>query len=162
MIVRRGARISDCGGYRYWLSREWGPGPPLTFVMLNPSTADAEVDDPTIRRCVSFAQREGADACWVVNLFAFRSSDPGALSREDDPIGPGNAAEIGVALIAAAVSGLPVVCAWGAHPVGLQARRLIRRAVDCGAKLVCLGRTKNGSPRHPLYVRADQRFEAFP
>lgn len=161
-LIRRRAKISDCGRYRYWLSREWGPGPLLTFVMLNPSTADAEIDDPTIRRCIGFAKREGADGCAVVNLFAWRATDPIELVRAEDPIGPENAEEIGRALLSAAVSRLPLVCAWGSTSgAGMQGYKLKQRAEDCSARLVCLGRTLNGSPKHPLYVRADQPFEAF-
>jgi hypothetical protein len=161
-IIRRRAKISDCGRYRYWLSREWGPGPLLTFVLLNPSIADAETDDPTIRRCIGFAKREGADGCAVVNLFAWRATDPAGLTRAEDPIGPENAEEIGRALVASAVSRLPLVCAWGSTAgAGMQGFKLKRRARDCGASLACLGRTANGAPRHPLYVPGDQPLETF-
>jgi hypothetical protein len=70
LFMRRTAIISECGRYRYRLTREWGDGPLLTFAMLNPSTANAEIDDPTIRRCMSFGRREGASGISVFNLFA--------------------------------------------------------------------------------------------
>lgn len=164
ILIRRRAKISDCGRYRYWLSREWGPGPMLTFVMLNPSTADDQIDDPTIRRCIGFAKREGADGCDVVNLYGLRSTDPYALTVDADPIGPGNAEAVGAALIAAAVSGFPVVCGWGAYQaIGVaQVAKLVECARDCGVRLVCLGRTVKRAPRHPLYVRADTPFELYP
>jgi hypothetical protein len=161
--IRRMAKISDCRRYRYWLSREWGPGPPLTFVMLNPSIADHEVDDPTIRRCIGFAKREGADGCAVVNLFAWRTTDPMGLVMAEDPIGPENAEHLGQALLASSITRFPLVCAWGSTAgAAMRGFKFKQRAKDCSARLVCLGRTANGSPRHPLYVRSDAEFEAYP
>src|SRR5262245_19133112 len=85
------ALISPCGLYRYWLTRTWDNSlRRVCWVMLNPSTADAEQDDPTIRRCVGFARSWGAGGIIVVNLFAFRASDPKALLRAADPVGPDN------------------------------------------------------------------------
>lgn len=87
--VRKGAFISECNLYRYWLTREWGEGGNLmAFVMLNPSTADANIDDPTIRRCVGFAKREGRNGIVVVNLFAGRATDPDEMFKMRDPVGP--------------------------------------------------------------------------
>src|SRR5689334_16488446 len=78
-VVRKAASISECGRYRYSLHRWWGAGERLYFVMLNPSTADAEVDDPTIRRCMGFARTLGFDGIGVVNLYAFRATKPADL-----------------------------------------------------------------------------------
>jgi hypothetical protein len=128
--------------------------------MLNPSTADAETDDPTIRRCISFAKREGAGGIIVANLYAYRATDPASLWAREDPYGPQNdAALIGVAKWAA-VAGVPLVCAWGTH--GGRNNRPIVLMQQVGAKLVCLGKTKDGHPRHPLYVRGDKPLEAYP
>lgn len=151
--MNRSAVLSDCGQYRYLLSREWGdPGWRLTFVMLNPSTADAEVDDPTIRRCIRFAQRGGYGAIDVVNLFAYRATKPTELARVADPVGPRN----NVFLHDYAPG---AVAAWGAHPA---AHHRYRAVVDlCGGRqpvMLCLGTTASGAPRHPLYVRGDQPF----
>src|SRR5262249_14212908 len=90
--VRRAAVISDCGRYRYSLTRRWGDAaePRALFVMLNPSTADAEQDDPTIRRCIGFAKAWGMGSLEVVNLYALRATDPAALLSAPDPIGPKN------------------------------------------------------------------------
>jgi len=90
-IAERTATLSPCGRYRYRLGRRWAQhrlSLPLLFVMLNPSTADAEQDDATIRRCTTFAVAHGFDAMEVVNLFAFRATDPADLWRAADPVGP--------------------------------------------------------------------------
>ncbi len=88
LFVTKEAVISDCGRYRYRLTRRWGDGPLLSFIMLNPSTADAEVDDPTIRRCMGFARRDGYGGIVVGNLYAFRTTKPKALFAADNPLGP--------------------------------------------------------------------------
>lgn len=85
------AVISDCGQYRYLLSRDWESGlQRLVFIGLNPSTADAEIDDPTIRRLIGFSKAWGYGGFDIVNLFALRSKDPKMLCDHDDPIGPLN------------------------------------------------------------------------
>lgn len=162
LFTQSSAEISDCGRYRYWLERKWNRADPQVFVMLNPSTADANEDDPTIRRCIGFAKREGAGGIVVVNLFAWRATDPKELSTTSDPIGPGNTRAIGEALLMAAVHQRPIICAWGAHHLAqTQGERLQRRAVDCAAQLVCLGTTKSGAPKHPLYIKRDQPLVRF-
>lgn len=168
-VERQGAAVSDCGRYRYHLWRAWGtPGEdrPMGFVMLNPSTADASVDDPTIRRCVGFAKREGCTAINVVNLFAWRATDPGVLSDVVDPVGPGNHNQLEQMLDVHQILDVPLVVAWGASgpSVSLMAReggRLLGRALFRRVPLWCLGRTKHGHPRHPLYVRGDQPLIPF-
>ena len=154
-----GARISPCGRYRYELTRTWGKGPVLSFVMLNPSTADASVDDATIRRCLAFAKRDGFDGLRVVNLFAFRATDPSVMAQAVDPVGPENDAY----LLDLFVADRPaVVAAWGVGG-GLHRRDVAVRQLAgmMGVDLLCLGTTQNGSPRHPLYVRADQPLVAL-
>lgn len=146
-----GSAVSGHGrSYRYLLTRRWGVGPTAVFVMLNPSTADAERDDPTLTRCVSFARREGCAALAVVNLFALRSPDPRVLARHRDPVGPRNDTYIAAACAAAPL----VVAAWGTggrlHGRAAQVTAMLARA---GVRLWCVGTTKDGSPRHPLYVR---------
>lgn len=163
MPVRKTASISDCGTYRFRLTRNWGPGYMLPFVMLNPSTADAEVDDPTIRRCMSFARREDAGGITVVNLFAYRTPSPAALWKVDPlkRIGLHNEHALYDVANEAIGANMPVVCAWGAgagDTAGFTTEWLKTR----GARLVCLGTTKDGHPRHPLYVKGDQPLEPFP
>lgn len=155
--IRRDAVLSACGTYRYSLTREWSGGPRMLFVMLNPSTADASVDDPTIRRCISFARREGMGAIDVVNVFAFRTTSPKVLfSAGCNIVGPDNQEHVRRALARAS----RVVVAWGAHPVSASPIP----AVIAGANQWrwCLGTTRDGSPRHPLYVRDDQPLVLWP
>jgi hypothetical protein len=96
------AVVSPCGTYRYLLTRQLGAGTRLgTFIMLSPSTADAERDDATIRKCVGFARRLGCAGLQIVNLFALRAADPAALRLADDPVGSENAVWIGRAIRAA-------------------------------------------------------------
>jgi hypothetical protein len=147
--MKSSAIISPCGLYRYGLTRKWGDGPRVCFVMVNPSTADAEQDDPTIRRCIGFAQREGGGSLEVVNLFALRATDPKALRKHPDPIGPGNNAALRTAFDRAG----RIIAAWGAH--GRLHARDVTVARMLGDKAMCLGVTARGDPRHPLYLPAD-------
>ena len=151
------AVLSECGLYRYRLERRWADGPKALFIMLNPSTADAEKDDPTIRRCISFAKREGCGGLIVVNLFAFRATEPDALLLADDPIGPDNPGALAAAV--ADCDG-PLIAAWGAWPGARAAGEAVVRKL--GPRARCLGLTKAGSPRHPLYVAGDAPLIALP
>ena len=160
--LERAAVISACGAYRYSLTRKWSDAPLLPFVMLNPSTADAKEDDPTIRRCIGFARREGAGGLIVANLYALRSSAPEALWSARDPIGPKNWRTLVGLAAQAVVQSFPIVCAWGALARQDQIDGALRMFHASGARLACLGRTQRGAPRHPLYVRADQPLERFP
>ena len=141
--------------YRYRLSRTWDTtGPVLAFVMLNPSTADAEVLDPTVRRCVGFARRWGFGSLEVVNLFAFRATDPRDLLRSAAPVGTANDRTI---LAAASVADRLVV-AWGTRGTHLGRATEVVGLLQAGpVRPLALGTTTHGHPRHPLYVRADTR-----
>lgn len=155
------AVLSDDGTYRYRLDRRWAEGPRCVFVMLNPSTADAEHDDPTIRRCLGFARREGMSALTVVNLFAYRATDPAELERcPVDVVGPENDRHIKAACLGAG----PVILAWGAHRTAtqLRVRQVLHVLRGCHWPPVCLGVTKSGAPRHPLYVRGDAPVVPIP
>jgi hypothetical protein len=170
-----GAVISDCGNYRYWLHRSWMLGKGWTvFVMLNPSTADADIDDSTVRRCVRYAQSLGTRGLIVVNLFAWRATNPNALAKQDDPIGPENHAYITRACELAAqheedtnnkmyIPG-KVICAWGAHPFASREHiETVMGWIDVAyGQASCLGRTKSGAPKHPLYTPKGTQLEAFP
>lgn len=161
--ITKTAAISDCGTYRYRLTRHWGTGHAMPFVMLNPSTADAEIDDPTIRRCMSFARREGAGGIIVVNLFGYRTPSPKELWEVDGlkRHGPQNEHAIYNVANDAIETRMPIVCAWGAG-AGDKANFTVEwlKAKQCS--LVCLGTTKDGHPRHPLYVKGDQLLIPFP
>jgi hypothetical protein len=149
--LRCSASISPDGAYRWWLRRSWthgGDGRCVCFVMLNPSTADAESDDPTVRRCLAYTQAWGFSTLSIRNLFALRATDPRALFAHPDPVGPRGDVEL-----AAARTADLVVCAWGAGaPLGRDNRAL---ALLAGKPLHCLGLSKMGHPKHPLYLRAD-------
>lgn len=148
------ALISDCGAYRYWLTRLWDDTvAPATFIMLNPSTADASVDDPTIRRCIAFARDWGCGGLRVANLYAYRATDPKAMKRAADPVGPHNDYHLGALAWEAWSRGGPIVAAWGAN-AGPERAAAVRRIKHMD-RLTALGLTKSGQPRHPLYLRAD-------
>lgn len=143
------AVLSPCGRYRYRLDRRWGDGPTMGFIMLNPSTADADQDDPTIRRCIGFARREGCGALVVANLFAFRATNPISLISAHNPVGPD--ADDYLLLAIRDVTG-PLVAAWG---IWNRDHRANDVKAMIGQHCVCLGKTRDGSPRHPLYVKGD-------
>lgn len=145
-----GAVFSPCRRYRYRLWRTWEPAkPPVTFVMLNPSTADEVSNDPTVERCQRRAVAMGYGGLRVANIFALRSTDPGALYAEPDPVGPDNDAAI---IEQAQESGL-VVCAWGTHGNLQQRGAAVLDLLRAHAVVPChLGRNADGSPKHPLYV----------
>lgn len=181
--VGKGAVISACGNYRYHLWREWrgfgrpetwdwwqdddgkpavdGVGEPLgtpkaaLFVMLNPSTADGDEDDRTIRRCVAFAQAWGYDRLEVVNLFAWRATEPKdmlALTAKGDPIGPRNQQYIDRAVGDAGI----VVYGWGAHGGHIdQDETVLGWIEDADGVPHALRVTKDGFPSHPLYLPGD-------
>ena len=152
----RGGAVFDASGvYRYGLWREWDAArPAVAFVMLNPSTADGERNDPTIRRCLGFARSWGFGRLEVVNLFALRATNPAQLAQHPEPIGPENDDHIRAAISTATT----VVAAWGTHGELGGRDTAVSRLLPSSA---CdLGRTRAGHPRHPLYVRADVRLQA--
>lgn len=163
--ITRDAYISDCRNYRWWLTRMWDPAlPTLAFIMLNPSTASAETDDPTIRRCMEFARRDGYGGICVFNLYAFRATNPKDLKAAamDD------LAELVLTeqwLAYAATHFTRIVCAWGNISKGTKRERVSRIMTMLrereSTQLLCLGHTTSGEPRHPLYVRKDQSFLPF-
>lgn len=158
------ATVSPCGKYRYDLTRTWSDGGGIAlFIMLNPSTADATIDDPTIRRCIGFAKREHCGGLAVVNLFARRATVPDLLLGCENPTGPDNQATIRRWLSDERV--YVVIAAWGAwwraqrdRPARLNVEGLAR---DAGRTLYCLGKTKDGDPRHPLYVKGDAPLQEY-
>lgn len=162
--VRKSAVLSECGRYRYRLGRSWDDAlPPVNFVMLNPSTADADVDDPTIRRCIRYARDWGYGSLVVTNLFAFRATDPRGLRKADDPVGPENDRHTIEAATTARDAGGLVVCAWGVM-LGPRRRRievvgLMRRL---GVDLHAIKLSGGGHPCHPLYLKADLRPVRWP
>lgn len=168
-----GATFSPCRTYRYCLWRRWQPN--LTrngffgegseeyespsrlaaFIGLNPSTADETQDDPTIRRCIGFAKSWGCNGLVMLNIFAFRATDPKEMKKSPDPVGPENDT-----CLRRVCSIIPtVVACWGTHGAFMSRGPLVRANFagwwSGGKRLQHLGLTKHGHPKHPLYLKAD-------
>lgn len=153
------ANLSMDGMYRYRLVRRWAPGRGvIAFVMLNPSTADAVADDPTIRRCMGFARGFDCGGVDVVNLYAYRATQPvdlrRAMEQGVDVVGPWNTEFLDDAADRADA----LIVAWGAVPAFAESRAAeVAARLAAKRELFCLGRTGSGQPRHPLFVVAEQR-----
>lgn len=162
LLTQSSAVISPCGQYRYRLERFWSGEHALPFIMLNPSTADASLDDPTIRRCMGFARNRGYGGIIVANLFAYRATSPADMKRADAPVGGLNDSHLAALMQWALRADVPVIAAWGANG-SFQGRdqTVIALADLVGCDLMCLGTTAAGHPRHPLYVPAAQPFVPF-
>lgn len=145
------AIYSDCETYRYALTRVWDDSlPHLLYVMLNPSKATEAQNDPTIERCQRRATQLGFGGFCATNIFALRETDPMAMRRHPAPEGPDNSA---IVLREAAAADL-ILCAWGTHGAHLnQGPSLEAQLRAAGHELHALGLSKDGHPRHPLYVR---------
>lgn len=155
----RSAGISSCGSFRYWLRRRWADAPRLLYVMLNPSTADASIDDATIRRCVTFAHAHHFGSIEVVNLFAYRATDPRELARNGWQVGPDNDEQIRIA-----ARGADAICvAWGAvgdrGPASERVQVVAPLLRESGRPLRCLKLTGSGHPQHPLYLASATRLQ---
>ncbi|XHC26180.1 DUF1643 domain-containing protein [Phycisphaerales bacterium ac7] len=160
--ARSRASFSRCRRYRYSLVRRWDDElARVCFCMLNPSTADEQQNDPTVRRAIGYALDRGFGSIEVVNVFALRSTDPKGLTRAladgIDPIGPRN----DEAIRRAAARAETVVAAWGSHATLLGRDRAVRDLLATHDRCVALGLTASGLPRHPLYLRADAPFVAL-
>lgn len=157
--LERTAVFDKTGRYRYQLGRRWRPnGKTVAFVMLNPSRADAALDDPTLRACMQFAQRWNYASLCVVNLFAYRTPHPTALKTAKNPIGQKNDAYVAKA----AARADKVVLAWG-NWGGLyeRDRTILSLLSPYQHKLTYLQLNRSGQPRHPLYVKRDQPLKPF-
>jgi hypothetical protein len=128
------------------------------FLMLNPSTADATLDDPTIRRCRGFADSWDCNGIVVVNIYGLRSTDPSALWKHPDPVGPEN--DYYIRQVARECGA--VVCAWGVNAKPERIADVVKLVRATGAELYCLGVTKDGHPKHPLYLRKDSKMMPWP
>lgn len=143
------AIVSPCGQYRYRLERKLSPlfgHGAVLLLMLNPSTADASADDPTIRRCKGFAQAWGFERLLVGNLYAYRATNPKDLWRVPDPVGPDNDSH----LRAMASEADKIVCAWGRNAKDERIEQVLRLLSD--RQLYCIALTGEGKPAHPLYL----------
>lgn len=144
------AVYSPCEAYRYALTRIWDVSAPrAVFVMLNPSTATEVQNDPTVERCERRARALGFGGFRVVNIFAYRATDPRVMRAQADPVGPGNDA----ALVEAAGWGDQIICAWGNHGAHLRRGAAVEALLRAQDKpLFHLSLTKEGVPKHPLYI----------
>ncbi len=152
-----GAEFSRCRKYRYTLWRRWDFESELNqcmFIGLNPSTADETKNDPTVRRCIRFAKDWGFTGLLMMNAFGFRATDPKIMKAEPKPVGPGN--DKAFALWGPKV-GL-IVAAWGTHCTEKREQRICK---VLNRPIHCLGTTKAGRPKHPLYLRADLKPQVF-
>lgn len=146
------AVLSEDRVYRYFLSRHWGlSGKKIAFIGLNPSTADAENDDPTIRRCIAFAKTFGGTSLSMVNLFAHRATNPGELLVAKDPVGPDNDYWLEKIILSSDL----VIAAWGNHGSLLDRNKIIEAKFS--SHLYALSITKQGMPGHPLYLRSEAK-----
>lgn len=152
------AHFSDDRRYRYALSRVWDPSKPMMmFIGLNPSTADETKLDPTMRRVVGFADREGYGGFWMGNLFAFRATDPLVMKASFEPVGPDNDYWLETMARRCAV----IVCGWGTHGGWLDRDNEVFRLL-AGYPLKALKITAKGFPSHPLYLKADTPLIDYP
>jgi hypothetical protein len=159
LFLERDAVISDCGRYRYLLRRTWNHDRPRAlFIMLNPSTADAEIDDPTIKSCIRLSKGLGYGSLEVVNIFGWRAADPDELPKQADPIGPMNERIVAAAIMRCDV----VICAWGANAMAQRKANFLCNLIRSYRPAVyCLGTTKSGSPKHPLYIKSGTPLMMF-
>ncbi|MGF1480852.1 MAG: DUF1643 domain-containing protein [Cyanophyceae cyanobacterium] len=146
----KGDAIFDSTGcYRYLLRRWWDEQlPTVGFIMLNPSRADATANDPTIRRCIGFAQLWGYGSLMVANLFAYRATQSKVLAGVADPIGPDNDRH----LLALIDQSEQIILAWGDRGMLLNRSQAVLHLLF-GKETHCLGQNKTGQPRHPLYIK---------
>ena len=144
--MEKGASISECGRYRYLLWRIWDREKPfISFIGLNPSTANAKKDDPTIRRCIGFAERWGYGGLYMVNLFAWRATNPKHMMSVEKPIGPLSDEYIKVAIENSEL----MIAAWGVNGQHRNRAEAVKKMIP---NLKALKINKRGEPAHPLYI----------
>ena len=153
------AIFSDCGRYRYFLSRRWEDGEDCVFVGLNPSTADGSKNDATVQKCIHFARSWGFAGISLVNLYARRCRYPQALLTSDDPVGPDNDSWLTRIIIGAPLA----IAMWGNHGAriyngGIRRDTLVR---ELRSEWRCFGQTKLGAPKHPCIFPKKHRFKPF-
>ena len=158
--ISKGATLSHDRIYRYSLYREWSNSKPMImFIGLNPSTADENEDDPTIRRCVNFAKDWGYGGIYMMNLFALRTKDPKILLKHPLPIGFNSRHCYNNSMLEKIASRcMTIVAAWGTKGNYLDRDKEVIRLIP---SLQCLGITKNGYPKHPLFLSKDTKLISF-
>ena len=152
LLVNKNATFSDCRKYRYALSRTWNSKKKtILFIGLNPSTADEKIDDPTIRRCINYAQNWGYGSLLMVNLFAYRATLPSELKNVKNPIGNDNDLHI----LELSKKADLTVAAWGNEGFLLNRDKVVKKLIP---NLMCLKINKSGQPAHPLYQKKDLKL----
>ena len=151
--MKKDAGFSDCRKYRYWLLRRWDDEPLLNVIGLNPSTADEEKDDPTIRRIMGFARGWKYGGIQMLNLFSYRATDPKDMMRAEDPVGPNHD---DLTRFFSKESNT-IFCCWGTHGGYLDRDKYVMSMMDVNYFPFCLGTTKAGYPKHPLYLPKKER-----
>ncbi len=154
--IRGEAEFSPCRRYRYTLTRilHESDDSTMAIIGLNPSTATATTDDPTVRRCIRFAIREGFGRFVMLNIFGYRATDPKDMKSVRDPVGKGNDGAIRRVVASADLT----VFAWGTHGAHMDRHGAV---LDLVGPRYCFGVTKAGFPKHPLYLRADTPIVPF-
>lgn len=157
ILTESGADFSPCRTWRYALWRYWDMSDMancVAFIGLNPSTADETLDDPTIRRCIGFSKSWGFNGLIMLNAYAYRATDPNVMKAASDPLGPENLAKL------AAYQGCVrlTIAAWGVHCDPVHALKV---CVAVKRPIMCLGKTKSGAPKHPLYLAANTQRQPF-
>lgn len=155
----RTAQFSPCRNYRYILTREWNPNlPPFMVIGLNPSTADENRDDPTIRRCIGFAFRERCGSLIMTNLFGWRDKSPAAMKKQPNPLEHEKGANFR-AISEQAAKAKIVVAAWGIH--GNHKGQDVKLMLEYKGPIQCFGFTDDGHPYHPLFLPKNQPLQDY-
>tara|TARA_B100000315_G_scaffold108623_1_gene99672 strand:- start:107 stop:583 length:477 start_codon:yes stop_codon:yes gene_type:complete len=155
LLIKKEATFSKCRKYRYALSRAWNDKKKtVLFIGLNPSTADEKIDDPTIRRCIDYAQNWGYGRLLVANLFAYRATKPAELKNVKNPVGDDNDQH----LIELSKKVDLTVVAWGNEGSLFDRDKQVVKLIP---NLMCLKINKYGQPAHPLYQKKDIELIRF-
>ena len=151
--MNRDAILSECGTYRYLLQRSWDVQlQAVCFIMLNPSTADDKKDDPTIRRCIGYAQKFGYGSLYVVNLFALRATNKTEIQTTENPIGPEN--DQWIEQLSKKTD--CIIAAWGNDGKYLnRSQDILKKLSQEGRIVYCLKISKQNEPCHPLYLKKE-------
>lgn len=161
LFLATAADIDASSRYRYSLERLWAPEQGVAvWILLNPSTADAEQDDPTIRRCCGFARTWGLGGIVVVNLFAYRATDCRVLAGLSSAVAIGPDNDRAILAACRRRDARLLVAGWGLRGDLYWRDRRVRTLLR-GRPLLCLGRTAGGAPRHPLYVAGTTALQEF-
>jgi len=154
-VELKSANFSNCNRYRYNLVRIWDNSlPQVGFIGLNPSTADHQKDDPTIRRCRNFAKSWGYGGMVMVNLFAYRATKPNDMMSVSIPVGELNNRFI----IHASRQCEKMVACWGTLGSHIGRDIAVTKLLN---DLYCIKKTKNGFPSHPLYLKSDSEIQVY-